>query len=70
MSEPDLILYYGLSAGAGLVLARVISVVSEYLRQHSKMASFSWLDSVLSEHQLLPIREIDLIHTASYGQQD
>ena len=70
MSEPDLIFYYGLSAGAGLALARIIGAVSEYLHQQSKISSFSWLDAALSEHQFQSIREDELLNGPGYGQQD
>ncbi|MGQ0580149.1 MAG: hypothetical protein ACT4PQ_14730 [Betaproteobacteria bacterium] len=70
MSEPDLIFYYGLSAGAGLLLARIVGAFSEYLHQQSKLSSFAWLDSALSEHQFQSIREDELLNGPGYGRAD
>ncbi len=70
MSEPELILYYGLSAGAGLAVARIVGALSEYARHPSRTAAFAWLESATSERQRLYIPNDELIRGPGYGQED
>ena len=55
MSESELVLYYGLSVGAGLVVALIIYAVSEYLGNPSRFSVFAWLEPSASEHQRVSI---------------
>jgi hypothetical protein len=55
MSESELVLYYGLSAGAGLAVALIVYAISKYLRHPSRISVFAWLEPSASEHQRLSI---------------
>ena len=55
MSESELVLYYGLSVGAGLGAALIVYAISEYLRHPSRISVFAWLEPSASEHQHLSI---------------
>ena len=55
MSESELVLYYGLTVGAGLAAALVVYSISEYLRHPSRISVFAWLEPSASERQRLSI---------------
>lgn len=55
MSESDLVLYYGLSVGAGLAVALIVYAISEYFRHPSRISVYAWLEPSASEHQRLSI---------------
>jgi hypothetical protein len=55
MSESELVLYYGLSIGAGLAIALIVYAISEYLRHPSRISVFAWLEPSASERQRLSI---------------
>lgn len=55
MSESELVLYYGLSIGAGLVVALIVYGISEYLGHPSRFSVFAWLEPSASEHQRMSI---------------
>ena len=55
MSESDLVLYYGLSVGAGLVVALIVYAISEYIRHPSRISLYAWLEPSASERQRLSI---------------
>ncbi len=55
MSESELVLYYGLSVGAGLAVVLIVYALSEYLRHPSRISVFAWLEPSASERQHLSI---------------
>jgi len=55
MSESELVLYYGLSVGAGLAVALIVYAISVYLHHPSRLAVFAWLEPSATEHQRLSI---------------
>lgn len=55
MSESELVLYYGLSVGAGVAVALIVYAISEYLRHPSRISVFAWLEPSASEHHRLTI---------------
>jgi len=55
MSKSELVLYYGLSVGAGLAVALIVYAISEYLRHPSRISVFAWREPSASERQRLSI---------------
>jgi hypothetical protein len=55
MRESELVLYYGLSVGAGLAVALIVYAISGYLRHPSRISVFAWLEPSASEHRHLSI---------------
>ena len=55
MSESELVLYYGLSMGAGLSVALIVYAISEYLRHPSRISVYAWMEPSASERRLLSI---------------
>lgn len=55
MRESELVLYYGLSLGAGLTVALIVHTIAGYLRHPSRIAVFAWLEPSASERQHLSI---------------
>jgi hypothetical protein len=55
MSESELVLYYGLSMGAGLAVALIVYAISGYLHHPSRLSVFAWLEPSASAHQRLSI---------------
>ncbi|MEK6212284.1 MAG: hypothetical protein AABM64_18315 [Pseudomonadota bacterium] len=55
MSKSELVLYYGLSVGAGLAVALIVYGISEYLRHPSRISVFAWREPSASERQRLSI---------------
>ena len=55
MSESELVYYYGLSIGAGLVVALIIHAISEYLHHPSGLSVFAWVEPSASEQQRVAI---------------
>ena len=55
MSESELVLYYGLSMGAGLAVALIVYAISEYLRHPSRISVYAWMEPSASERQRLSI---------------
>lgn len=55
MSESELVLYYGLSVGAGIAAALIVYAIAEYLRHPSRISVFAWLEPSASERQRLSI---------------
>ncbi len=55
MSESELVLYYGLSVGAGLAVALIVHAISEHLRHPSRISVFAWLEPSASDCQSLSI---------------
>jgi len=55
MRESELVLYYGLSVGAGLAVALIVHAISEYLHHPSRISVFAWLEPSASERQHLCI---------------
>lgn len=55
MSESEMVLYYGLSVGAGVAVALIVYVISEYLRHPSTISVFAWLEPSASERHRLSI---------------
>jgi hypothetical protein len=53
MRESELVLYYGLSVGAGLAVALIVHAISEYLHHPSSISVFAWLEPSASERQHL-----------------
>jgi hypothetical protein len=53
MRESELVLYYGLSVGAGLAVALIFDAISEYLHHPSRISVFAWLEPSASERQHL-----------------
>lgn len=55
MSESERVLYYGLSVGAGLVVALIVYAISEYILHPSRISVFAWLEPSAAERQRLSI---------------
>ena len=55
MSESELVLYYGLSVGAGLAIALIVYAISEYFRHPSRISVYAWMDPSVSERKRLSI---------------
>jgi acetyl esterase/lipase len=55
MSESELVLYYGLSVGAGLAVALIVYGISEYSRHASRILVYAWIDPPASESKGLSI---------------
>ena len=55
MSESELVLYYGFSVGAGLVVALIVYATSEYVRHPSRISVFAWLEPSTSDRRRLSI---------------
>ena len=55
MSESELVLYYGLSVGAGGGVALMVYAISEYVRHPSRISVFAWLEPSASDRHRLSI---------------
>ena len=55
MSESELVLYYGLSLGAGLTVAVIVYALVEHFRHPSRLTVFAWLEPSVSERRRLSI---------------
>jgi hypothetical protein len=55
MSESELVIYYGLSVGAGLTAAVIAYAVVENFRHPSRISVFGWLEPSTSERRRLSI---------------
>lgn len=55
MSESELVLYYGFSVGAGVVVALIVYATSEYVRHPSRILVFAWLEPSVSDRHRLSI---------------
>jgi hypothetical protein len=55
MSESQLVIFYGLSIGAGLALAGLVYVAVEHFRHASRIAVFAWLEPSASDRHRLSI---------------
>lgn len=55
MSESELVLYYGLSLGAGLTLAVIVYALVEHFRHPSRLTVFAWLEPSVTERRRLSI---------------
>lgn len=55
MSESELVLYYGLSLGAGLTVAVIVYALVEHFRHPSRLTVFAWLEPSVTERRRLSI---------------
>ena len=55
MNESELVLYYGFSVGAGVVVALIVYAISEYVRHPSRISVFGWLEPSTSDRRRLSI---------------
>lgn len=55
MSESELVLYYGLSLGAGLTVAVIVYALVEHFRHPTRLTVFAWLEPSVSERRRLSI---------------
>jgi hypothetical protein len=55
MSESELVLYYGVSVGAGVGVALIVYAISEYVRHPSRISVFAWLEPSGSDRHRLSI---------------